>query len=74
MLPGCRTARCRGSAEVDALGVDASLELGASLFGLDGDSAHAGLQLAAGAYLLASTIYFTLYNICRPGAALLSEC
>ena len=43
----------------DALGVDASLELGASLFGLDGYFAHAGLQLAAGACLLASTIYFT---------------
>ena len=47
------------SAQVDALGVDASLELGASLFGLDGYFAHAGLQLAAGAYVLASTIYFT---------------
>ena len=47
------------SAQVDALGVDASLELGASLFGLDGYFAHAGLQLAAGAYVLACTIYFT---------------
>ena len=47
------------SAQVDALGVDASLELGAGFFGLDGYFAHAGLQLAAGACLLASTIYFT---------------
>ena len=47
------------SAQVDALGVDASLELIASLFGLDGYFAHAGLQLAAGACLLASTIYFS---------------
>ena len=59
---GCQDAKLPvvdDSAQVDALGVDASLELGASLFGLDGYFAHAGLQLAAGAYVLASTIYFT---------------
>ena len=45
------------SAQVDALGVDASLELRASFFGLDGYFAHAGLQLAAGACLLLPAPY-----------------
>ena len=47
------------AAQVDALGVDACLELGASLFGLDGNFAHIGLQLAMGAYFLAGAINFT---------------
>ena len=47
------------SAQVDALGVDACLELIASLFGRDGNFAHIGLQLSVGAYFLASTINFT---------------
>ena len=47
------------SAQIDALGVDACLELGASLFGLDGNFAHIGLQLAMGANFLAGAINFT---------------
>ena len=59
---GCQDAKLpvvEDAAQVDALGIDACLELIASFFGLDGYFAHSGLQLAAGACFLACTIDLT---------------